>query len=150
LLSHVHRGEKVQLLVFWDWSRNGCHLINYRHCLRSLRNVIKSVQHIFCESPFVNYNKGKYFTLNSLSYHFSPFENENYHRFIISLQANNLTSLSPYATDLTRKHEDCSCMIPYKLHTMPSKESIRLQWANTLNRKCLPKQVFEIKVNISL
>ena len=39
--------------------------------------------------------------LNSLSYHFSPFENENYHRFIISLQANNLTSLSPYATDLT-------------------------------------------------
>ena len=24
-----------------------------------------------------------------------------YHRFIISLQANNLTSLSPYATDLT-------------------------------------------------
>jgi hypothetical protein len=46
-------------------------------------------------------NKGKYFTLNSLSFHFSPFENENYHRFIISLQANNLTSLSPYATDLT-------------------------------------------------
>jgi hypothetical protein len=40
-------------------------------------------------------------TLNSLSYHFSPFENENYHRFIISLQANNLTSLSPYAIDLT-------------------------------------------------
>jgi hypothetical protein len=37
----------------------------------------------------------------SLSYHFSPFENEYYHRFIISLQANNLTSLSPYATDLT-------------------------------------------------
>jgi hypothetical protein len=37
-------------------------------------------------------NKGKYFPLNSLSYHFSPFENENYHRFIISLQANNLTS----------------------------------------------------------
>jgi hypothetical protein len=34
-------------------------------------------------------------------YHFSPFENENYHRFIISLQANNLTSLSPYAADLT-------------------------------------------------
>jgi hypothetical protein len=48
-----------------------------------------------------NSDKGKYFTLNSLSYHFSPFENENYHRFIISLQANNLTSLSPYVTDLT-------------------------------------------------
>jgi hypothetical protein len=46
-------------------------------------------------------HKGKYFTLSNLSYHFSPFENENYHRFIISLQANNLTSLSPYATDLT-------------------------------------------------
>jgi hypothetical protein len=46
------------------------------------------------------------FTLNSLSYHFSPFENENYHRFVISLQANNLTSLSPYATDqVTRKNE---------------------------------------------
>jgi hypothetical protein len=30
-----------------------------------------------------------------------PFENENYHRLIISLQANNLTSLFPYATDLT-------------------------------------------------
>jgi RimJ/RimL family protein N-acetyltransferase len=29
------------------------------------------------------------------------FENENYHRFIISLPANNLTSFSPYATDLT-------------------------------------------------
>jgi hypothetical protein len=55
------------------------------------RIVIKSVQW---------WNKGKYFTLNSLSYHFSPFENENYHRFIISLQANNLTSLSPYAYDV--------------------------------------------------
>jgi hypothetical protein len=31
----------------------------------------------------------------------TPFENENYHRFVISLQANNLTSLSSYATDLT-------------------------------------------------
>jgi hypothetical protein len=29
------------------------------------------------------------------------FENENYHRFIISLQTNNLTSLSSHATDLT-------------------------------------------------
>jgi hypothetical protein len=27
--------------------------------------------------------------------------NENYHRFIISLQVNNLTSLSLYTTDLT-------------------------------------------------
>jgi hypothetical protein len=46
--------------------------------------------------------KGKLHKLpiSSLSYHFSPFENENYHRFVISLQANNLTSLSPYATDL--------------------------------------------------
>ena len=51
------------------------------------------------------WNKGKYYTLNSLSFHFSPFENENYHRFIISLQANNLTSLSPYATDLTSDRE---------------------------------------------
>ena len=50
-------------------------------------------------------NKGKYFTLNSLSNHFSPFENENYHLFLISLQANNLTSLSPYATDVTSKNE---------------------------------------------
>jgi hypothetical protein len=46
-------------------------------------------------------NKGKHFTLSSLSYHFSPFENENYHPFIISLQTNNLTSLSPYASDFT-------------------------------------------------
>ena len=41
-----------------------------------------------------------------------------------------------------QKHEDCSCMIPYRLHTMPSNESMRLQWANTLNRKSLSKQVF--------
>jgi hypothetical protein len=47
------------------------------------------------------WNKSKYCTLNSLSYHFSPFDNENYHRFVIALHANNLTSLSPYATDLT-------------------------------------------------
>ena len=33
-------------------------------------------------------------------------------------------------------------MIPYRLHTMPSNESMRLQWANTLNRKSLSKQVF--------
>ena len=26
-----------------------------------------------------------------------------------------------------QKHEDCSCMIPYRLLTMPSKESMRLQ-----------------------
>jgi hypothetical protein len=44
------------------------------------------------------WNKGKYFTLNSLSCHFSPFENENYHRFIISL-------LFSYATDLTSDRE---------------------------------------------
>jgi hypothetical protein len=37
--------------------------------------------------------KGKYFTLNSLSNHFSTFENENYNRLVISLQVNNLTSL---------------------------------------------------------
>jgi hypothetical protein len=35
---YMYRGKKVQLLVFWDWSRNGRHLINYRHCLRSLPN----------------------------------------------------------------------------------------------------------------
>jgi hypothetical protein len=45
--------------------------------------------------------KGKYFTLNSLSNHFSTFENKNYHRLVISLQVNNLTSLYLYATDLT-------------------------------------------------
>ena len=41
-----------------------------------------------------------------------------------------------------QKHDDCSYMIPYRLHTMPSKESMRLQWANALNRKSLTKQVF--------
>jgi hypothetical protein len=35
---HAHRGNKVQLLVFCDRSRNKCHLINYRHCLRGLPN----------------------------------------------------------------------------------------------------------------
>jgi hypothetical protein len=30
---YAHRGKKVQLLVLCDWSRNGRHLINYRHCL---------------------------------------------------------------------------------------------------------------------
>ena len=35
---YTHRGKKVQLLVFSDRSRNGRHLINYRHCLRSLPN----------------------------------------------------------------------------------------------------------------
>ena len=41
-----------------------------------------------------------------------------------------------------QKHEDCSCMIPYRLHMMPSKEPKRLQWASALHRKSLPKQVF--------
>ena len=42
-----------------------------------------------------------------------------------------------------QKHEDCSCMIPCRLHTMHSKELMRLQWANALNRKSpRPKQVF--------
>jgi hypothetical protein len=36
---YAHRGKIVlQLLVFWDRSRDGRHLINYRHCLRSLSN----------------------------------------------------------------------------------------------------------------
>ena len=35
---YAHRGKKLQLLVFWDRSKNGRHLINYRHCLRSLPN----------------------------------------------------------------------------------------------------------------
>jgi hypothetical protein len=29
---YAHRGKNVQLLVFWDQSRHGRHLINYRHC----------------------------------------------------------------------------------------------------------------------
>jgi len=33
---YAHRRKNVQLLVFWDRSRNERHLINYRHCLRSL------------------------------------------------------------------------------------------------------------------
>jgi hypothetical protein len=45
-----------------------------------------------------NINESK---VTEMEIHFSPFENENYHRFIISLQAINLTSLSLYATDLT-------------------------------------------------
>ena len=35
---YAHRGKQVQLLVFADRPRNGRHLINYRHCLRSLPN----------------------------------------------------------------------------------------------------------------
>ena len=35
---YAHRGKQVQLLVFGDRPRNGRHLINYRHCLRSLPN----------------------------------------------------------------------------------------------------------------
>jgi hypothetical protein len=53
-------------------------------------------------SAFSYETKHAHVILLGLSYHFSPFENENYYQFIISLQANNLTSLSPYATDLIR------------------------------------------------
>jgi hypothetical protein len=35
---YAHQGKIVQLLVFCDRSRDGSHLINYRHCLRSLSN----------------------------------------------------------------------------------------------------------------
>jgi hypothetical protein len=38
---YAHREKKVQLLVFWDRSRNGCHLINYRHCLQSWHFLMK-------------------------------------------------------------------------------------------------------------
>ena len=41
---YAHRGKIRQLLVFWDRSRNGRHLNNYRYCLRICRIVIKSVQ----------------------------------------------------------------------------------------------------------
>ena len=41
---YAHRGKNVQLLMFWDRSRNERHLVNYRHCLRVCRIVIKSVQ----------------------------------------------------------------------------------------------------------
>ena len=42
---YVHRGKNVQLPVFLDQSRNGRHLINYRHCVYGVcRIVIKSVQ----------------------------------------------------------------------------------------------------------
>ena len=39
-------------------------------------------------------------------------------------------------------HDQCPCLIPYRLHVMPSKESIRLEWIKALNRKELPKKVF--------
>jgi hypothetical protein len=35
---NAHRGKIVQRLVFSDRSRDGLHLINYRHCLLSLSN----------------------------------------------------------------------------------------------------------------
>ena len=35
---YAHRDRNVQLLAFSDRSRNGRHLINFRHCLRSLPN----------------------------------------------------------------------------------------------------------------
>ena len=41
---YAHRGKKVQLLMFIDRSRNGRHLINYRHAYGVCRIVIKSVQ----------------------------------------------------------------------------------------------------------
>jgi hypothetical protein len=106
---YAHRGKKVQLLMFWDPSRNARHLINYRHCLPSLpnRHYISTTMHlfrIFCESAiirFVKWNKGKYFTLKQLIVPLFAFWERKLPRFIISLQANNLTSLSPYAADLT-------------------------------------------------
>jgi len=39
-------------------------------------------------------------------------------------------------------HDQCPCLFPYRLHVMPSKESIRLEWNKALNRKELPKKVF--------
>ena len=39
-------------------------------------------------------------------------------------------------------HDQCPCLIPYRLHVMPSKEYIRLEWIKALNRKELPKKVF--------
>ena len=83
-----------------------CSQVLYRRhnkCIQALATILTKKIICFgnCEIALKWWNKGKYFPLNSLSYHFSPFENENYHWFIISLQANNLTSLSLYATDLT-------------------------------------------------
>ena len=39
-------------------------------------------------------------------------------------------------------HDQCPCLIPNRLHVMPSKESIRLGWIKVLNRKKLPKKLF--------
>ncbi|CAG2222433.1 unnamed protein product [Mytilus edulis] len=39
-------------------------------------------------------------------------------------------------------HDHCPCLIPYRLHVMPSKELIRLEWIKSLNRKDLPKNVY--------
>jgi hypothetical protein len=64
--------------------------------------VNRHLTSFWCKQTLKWWNKGKYFTLNSLSYQFSPLANENYHRFMMVLQAFNLISLSPYATDLYR------------------------------------------------
>lgn len=39
-------------------------------------------------------------------------------------------------------HKNCPCLIPYKLHTMPSDGPIKAEWTKALNRKSLPKQVY--------
>lgn len=41
-------------------------------------------------------------------------------------------------------HDQCPCLIPYRLHVMPSKESIRLEWIKALNRKELPKKYLSV------
>jgi hypothetical protein len=81
-MVYAQREKKVQLLVFWDDQEMDAILLIIGIAYGVFRIVIKSIQ-------------------QCTYFHFSPFENENYHRFVISLQANNLTSLSPYATDLT-------------------------------------------------
>jgi hypothetical protein len=85
---YAHRGEKVQCSCFEIDQEMDAILLIIGIVYGVCRIVIKS--------------KGKYFTLSSLSYHFSPYENENYHRFIVSLQANNLTLHSIHLNIVTK------------------------------------------------
>ncbi len=39
-------------------------------------------------------------------------------------------------------HDHCPCLIPFKFHTMPTDEHIKLEWIKAINRKILPKKVY--------
>ena len=99
---YAHRGKKVQLLVFWDRSRNGRHLINYRHCIAE-----------FAESSLNQYNNALISYFLWICFQSASITDKEPCKFVVNKRQNTNYSFLPVTSKVSciqRKRGQIICL----------------------------------------